>query len=161
MPAKSNNANAGIIQQLNKILSLEYASVVQYMQHSFLVGGHDRLVFSDFFHDQSKSSHKHARILGDKIVALGGVPTVEPATIHQSTDLQEMLEQDLKLERDALDAYMKAWELSSENHALRFLLESIIQEEQIHVEELEKLSAKNKIAAVSDKEKEIKLQRAV
>jgi bacterioferritin len=161
MPAKSNNANAQIIPQLNKILSMEYAAVIQYMQHSFLVGGHDRLVFSDYFRDQSKSSHKHAKVIGDKIVAMGGVPTVEPGTIHQATDLQEMLEQDLKLEREALDAYLKAWELSTENHALRFLLESIIQEEQIHVEDLEKLSAKHKIAAVSDKEKEIKLQRAV
>ena|SRR5437016_4127955 len=160
MPAKSNNANGQIIQQLNKILSLEYAGVVQYMQHSFLVSGLDRLVFSDFFRDQSKSSHKHARVIGDKVVALGGVPTVEPATIHQSTDLQEMLEQDLRLERDALEAYTKAWELSESNPGLKFLLESIIQEEQIHVEELEKVTAKSKIA-VSDKEKEIKLQRAV
>ncbi|MEW6731407.1 MAG: ferritin-like domain-containing protein [Acidobacteriota bacterium] len=160
MPTKSNNANAQIIQQLNKILSLEYAAVVQYMQHSFLVSGHDRVVFADFFRDHSKSSHKHATVVGDKIVALGGIPTVEPATIHQSTDLQEMLQQDLKLEREALEAYMKAWEFSQENHPLKFMLEQIIQEEQLHVEELEKITAKSKIA-VSDKEKEIKLQRAV
>lgn len=160
MPSKSNNAHAQVIQQLNKILSLEYAAVVQYMQHSFLVTGHDRLVFSGFFRDQSKGAHKHAGIVGDKIVALGGVPTVEPATIHQSTDLQEMLEQDLKLERDALDAYFKAWELANDNPGLKFLLESIIQEEQIHVEDMEKMTVKSKIA-VSDKEKEIKLHRAV
>jgi rubrerythrin len=71
-----------------------------------------------------------------------------------------MLQQDLQLERDALQAYLKAWELSNENPPLKFLLESIIQEEQEHVDELEKVIGKNKIA-VSDKEKEIKLQRAV
>jgi bacterioferritin len=158
--AKSENISGQIIQQLNKIISLEYAGVVQYMQHSFLVNGHDRLLFSDFFRDQSKSSLKHAQTIGDKIVALGGVPTVEPATIHQSTDLQEMLLQNLKLERDALEAYTKAWELAQENHPLKFMLEGIIQEEQIHVEELEKLTAKTKVA-VSDQEKEIKFQRTV
>lgn len=159
MPTKTNNGQ--IIQQLNKIMSLEYAGVVQYLQHSFLVSGHDRLVFSDYFHDQSESSHKHARTIGDKIVALGGVPTVEPATIHQSTDLQEMLEQDLRLEREALDAYMKAWEMAADNAPLKFFLENIIQEEQIHVEELEKLTATKSKVSVSDKEKEIKLKRAV
>lgn len=158
MPSKSNNAHGHIIQELNKILSLEYAAVVQYMQHSFLVTGHDRLVFSEFFRDQSKAAHKHAGIIGDKIVALGGVPAVEPASIHQSTDLQEMLEQDLKLERDALDAYLKAWRLAEENPGLKFLLESIIQEEQIHVEDMEKLAVKSKISV---SEKEIKLHKAV
>ena len=98
-----------LLDQLNVILSLEYAGVVQYMQNSFLVTGHDRVVFSDFFRKQSNDALKHAGIIGDKIVALGGVPTVEPATIKQSTDLTEMLEQALKLEREALAAYMKAW----------------------------------------------------
>jgi len=148
-----------IIEQLNKILSLEYAGVVQYMQHSFLVSGHQRIVYSDFFREESKGSLKHASIIGDKIVALGGVPTVEPATIHQTTDLQEMLEQDLELERNALAAYMTAWEMSSSNPTLKFMLESIIQDEQIHVEDLEKMTSKNNVA-VSDGEKEIKLHRA-
>lgn len=151
--------NEQIIEQLNKILSLEYAGVVQYMQHSFLVSGHQRIIYSDFFREQSKGSLKHASIMGDKIVALGGVPTVEPATIHQTTDLQEMLEQDLQLERDALAAYMTAWEMSDRNPTLKFMLESIIQDEQTHVEDMEKMTSKNSVA-VSDGEKEIKLHRA-
>ncbi|MBL8196356.1 MAG: ferritin [Blastocatellia bacterium] len=151
--------NEQIIEQLNKILSLEYAGVVQYMQHSFLVSGHQRIVYADFFREQSKGALKHASIIGDKIVALGGVPTVEPATIHQTTDLQEMLEQDLQLERDALAAYMTAWEMSDRNPTLKFMLESIIQDEQNHVEDMEKMTSKNSVA-VSDGEKEIKLHRA-
>ncbi len=151
--------NEQIIEQLNKILSLEYAGVVQYLQHSFLVSGHQRIVYADFFREQSKGSLKHASIMGDKIVALGGVPTVEPATIHQTTDLQEMLEQDLQLERDALAAYMTAWEMSDRNPTLKFMLESIIQDEQTHVEDMEKMTSKNNVA-VSDGEKEIKLHRA-
>lgn len=151
--------NEQIIEQLNKILSLEYAGVVQYMQHSFLVSGHQRIVYADFFREQSKGALKHASTIGDKIVALGGVPTVEPATIHQTTDLQEMLEQDLQLERDALAAYMTAWEMSDKNPTLKFMLESIIQDEQTHVEDMEKMTSKNSVA-VSDGEKEIKLHRA-
>jgi bacterioferritin len=155
----STYTNEQIIGQLNKILSLEYAGVVQYMQHSFLVSGHQRIVYAEFFREQSKGALKHASTIGDKIVALGGVPTVEPATIHQTTDLQEMLEQDLQLERDALAAYMTAWEMSDKNPTLKFMLESIIQDEQTHVEDMEKMTSKNNVA-VSDGEKEIKLHRA-
>lgn len=141
-----------LLDQLNVILSLEYAGVVQYMQNSFLVTGHDRVVFSDFFRKQSNDALKHAGIIGDKIVALGGVPTVEPATIKQSTDLTEMLEQALKLEREALAAYMKAWEMASGNKPLRFLLESMVQQEQTHVEEMEKIvSSKRSMASEQER----------
>lgn len=151
--------NEQIIEQLNKILSLEYAAVVQYMQHSFLVTGHQRIVYSDFFRKESNGALKHASLVGDKITALGGVPTVEPATIHQTADLQEMLEQDLLLEKTALESYMTAWQMSESNPTLKFMLESIIQDEQTHVEDLEKMTCKNNVA-VSEGEKEIKLHRA-
>src|SRR5215210_1236870 len=97
-------ASQELVDNLNRALGLELASVIQYMQHSFLVTGAEREVYRAFFHDQSEEAHGHARTLGDKIVALGGVPTVEPGMIMQSTDLNEMLKQDLALEREALAA---------------------------------------------------------
>src|SRR5918998_4810408 len=102
-------ANTELIENLNRALSLELGAVIQYMQHSFLVTGPEREVFCEFFRDQSEEAHDHAEMLGDKIVAIGGVPTVEPGEIRQSTDLAEMLRQDLELERTAMEAYVAAW----------------------------------------------------
>src|SRR5919202_6735438 len=102
-------ANEQLIDNLNRALSLELAAVIQYMQHSFLITGPEREVYRSYFRDQSEESHDHAKTLGDKIVALGGVPTVEPGVIRQSTDLKEMLRQDLELEREAMEAYTAAW----------------------------------------------------
>src|SRR5215211_3255920 len=102
-------ANAELIESLNRALVLELAGVIQYLQHSFLVTGPEREVFRKFFRDLSEESHGHAETLGDKVVALGGLPAVEPGEIRQSTDLGEMLRQDLELERAAMDAYMAAW----------------------------------------------------
>src|SRR5437763_13411915 len=96
-------ANAELIESLNRALGLELAGVIQYMQHSFLVGGPERQVFRGFFRDLSGEARDHAGLLGDKIVALGGVPTVEPGEIRQSTELAEMLRQDLELERAAME----------------------------------------------------------
>ena len=134
-------ANAELIENLNQALGFELAGVIQYMQHSFLVTGPEREVFCDFFRDQSKEARSHAVTLGDKIVALGVVPTVEPGEIRQSTDLGEMLRQDLELERAAMEAYMASWRAcTDEELATRFLLEERIAAEQKHIEEFEKLT---------------------
>ncbi|MGH9941002.1 MAG: ferritin-like domain-containing protein [Pyrinomonadaceae bacterium] len=133
--------NTKLIESLNRALSLELAGIIQYMQHSFLVTGVEREVYRGFFRDQSEEAQDHAKMLGDKVVALGGVPTVEPAMIRQSTDLAEMLRQDLELEREAMKVYNEAWEACTDaERATRFLLEERIAQEQLHIDELEKLT---------------------
>jgi bacterioferritin len=139
------NANVSLIELLNKALSLEYSAVIQYNQHRFLLTGKDRIVYADFFSDSSKEANTHVTNLGDKIVALGGVPTVEPGVIRQATSLADMLQQDLELEREALAAYLSAWEASESNRPLRFWLEDIIRGEQLHIDELEKLTSEREV----------------
>ncbi len=135
-------ARAELIENLNKALSLELAGIIQYSQHSYLVTGIEREVYKEFFREQADEAKDHALFLGDKIVALGGVPTVEPAMIRQSTELLDMLKLDLELEREALAVYMVAWDsCGDEDLPTRFWLEGQIAEEQLHVEELEKLTS--------------------
>jgi bacterioferritin len=141
--------NTVLIDNLNRALSIELAAVIQYMQHSFLVTGSEREVYREFFRDQSEEAVDHAQTLGDKIVALGGVPTVEPSIIRQATELKEMLRQDLELEREGMAAYMSAWEACKDADCpTRFMLEERIAKEQLHIEELEKL-ASERIASVT------------
>ena len=135
-------ARAELVENLNKALSLELAGVIQYSQHSYLVTGKDREIFKDYFRDQAEEAQDHAESLGDKIVALGGLPTVEPAMIRQSADVEEMLKQDLELEREAMAVYMAAWaSCGEEDLPQKFWLEERIADEQLHIEELEKLTS--------------------
>jgi bacterioferritin len=145
-------ARTDLIENLNRALSLELAAVIQYTQHSFLVSGVEREVYRKYFRKQGEESQDHAITLGDKIVAIGGVPTVEPSMIRQSTDLAEMLKQDLELEREGLQAYMAAWEsCGDEDRPTRFQLEERIYQEQLHIDELEKLTSERKAGAVKEK----------
>ncbi len=133
--------NAELIKRLNYALSLEYAATIQYMNQQCIVRGVDRQDFAPFFANSSSEAHLHAQNLGNKISALGGMPTVKPAEIRQADTLGQMLAHDLEMEQEALDAYVKAWEAAEGNITLRFWLENIIQEEQLHVDELTKLAA--------------------
>jgi bacterioferritin len=145
-------ARAELIENLNHALSLELAGIIQYSQHSYLVTGIEREVYKEFFRDQAGEARDHAEILGDKIVALGGIPTVEPAMIRQSTDLKEMLKQDLELEREAIAVYMAAWaSCGEEDLPQKFWLEGQIADEQKHVEELEKLTSERTARVNSEK----------
>lgn len=143
---------AELVENLNKALSFELAGVIQYSQHSYLVTGFDREVFKDYFRDQAEEAQEHAESLGDKIVALGGLPTVEPAMIRQSADTKEMLKQDLELEREAMAAYMAAWaSCDDDDMPQKFWLEERIADEQLHIEELEKLAGERNAKVNTEK----------
>ncbi|HXH12746.1 MAG TPA: ferritin-like domain-containing protein [Alphaproteobacteria bacterium] len=129
---------ARVIDALNKAIALENAASLQYKQHALLVRGLWRRMFADFFSGESHSALDHAHRFGQKVVALGGVPTVEVgATIRQSLDVAEMLRQDLDLERQAMQAYLAAHALAEDDVALRTMLENQIEQEQRDIEELE------------------------
>ena len=130
---------ATVLDKLNEILRWEWKGVVQYTQASFLVQDVWRELYEPFFRKGAEESWDHAKKIGTKIVALGGMPTTERAEVHQSTDLHELLQQALEVERGAARLYGETLELCQDDTALRVLLENILLEEQEGAEHLEKL----------------------
>ena len=147
--------NQSIIEALNKALSLEWSGTIQYHQHSFLLHGLWREAYKSFFTSKASECRDHATLLGEKIAALGGLPTVEPAPIKQTRELEEMLRQDLELEKTAVDAYHEALKVAKDDVALRHMLESLIDTETRHLEQIEKLLS---VKTVKMKEKEIRFR---
>jgi bacterioferritin len=137
---------ATMTAKLNEILKWEYAGLVQYTQFSFIVQDVWRAVYAEFFRENGEEALKHAHLVGDKIAALGGVPTVERAEVKQSTELAEMLEYSLEVESKQVHLYTEAIELCGERDvALRVLLEDICRDEQEGVDNLEKLLRKREL----------------
>jgi bacterioferritin len=134
-----------LIEVLNQAVSLEYTAVVQYNQHSMLLTGPDREVFEELFTKQAEEALTHAKTLGEKIVYLGGVPTIEVGEVHQSTSLTEMLEMDLELETQAVETYSLARDVCG-HQPTAYLLEDQIIAEQDDVERLAKLLGQVRIA---------------
>lgn len=128
-----------VIKALNDALMLEYAAVVQYAQLSYCVKGFRRLAVADWFFEQANKSLTHARLIGDKIVALGGTPTTQVGPVGEAQDLTGMVKLSLEMERRSVESYEAALVLAADDVALRVLLESRIETEQADVEELEKM----------------------
>lgn len=132
-----------LIDRLNEALAWELAGVIQYMQAAVMVTGDAREIYRDFFHESSEEALDHCEAVGEKIAVLGGVPTVEPATIRQSADITGMLEAALELEKDALAAWTAAHAVAdAANPGTVFWIEEHIAEEQDHVDHLTKVLGK-------------------
>lgn len=137
-----------LIERLNTVLSWELAGTIQNLQAAALVSGPMRPVYAEFFHDGSKEARGHAEDVASRIVALGGVPTVEPATIRTATSLDGLLDNSLALEEAALAAWEAALEASEDSAPLGigFWIEEMIAEEQEHVDELRKITGRTGVA---------------
>src|SRR5439155_9914042 len=110
--------NNAIVKKLNEILAHEWTGVAQYAQQGFMVRGLWRESYAGFFMDGAEESFGHAKKIGEKIVALGGIPTIERNKIRQSDDLRAMLEQALEFERMAVRHYAEALELAEDDRPL-------------------------------------------
>lgn len=132
-------SNQTIIDHLNEILKHEWTGVAQYSQASFIVEGIWREVYAKMFIENAEESFGHAKLVGDKIVALGGVPAVTRNEVKQSRDLAEILKFSLDFEAKAVEMYDKAIDLAGDDKALVVFLEDILKEEQEGVDEFTKL----------------------
>jgi bacterioferritin len=137
-----------LIAVLNEAISLEYTAAVQYNQHSMLVTGRDRLLFEEVFQHHAKESLGHAKMWGDRIVYLGGIPKGEVNQIRQSSDVMEMLEIDLEIEKRAVEVYTRAHKICK-HLPTQFMLENHILDEDKDVEQLQKLLGKVQVASSS------------
>jgi bacterioferritin len=144
-----------LISVLNEAVALEYTAAIQYNQHSMLLTGRDRLLYEDLFKDSSCESLGHAKLWGERIVYLGGIPKAEIGTIHQSTNVTEMLEMDLEVEKKAVEIYSRARRICK-HEATGYMLENHILDEDKDVEELQKLLGNVAIAqAAAPAEKKV------
>ncbi len=140
--------NQKVIDKLNECLRHEWTGVAQYAQAGFVISGLWREVYSGMFHDNAKESFGHAKLVGEKIAAMGGVPTIERNPIKQSNDLVEMLKYGLDFESAAVKLYNEALDLCDGDRALEVFIEDILKEEQEGVDELSRLLDSHESAVV-------------
>lgn len=123
-----------LIAKLNKDLEWEYAAAVQYIQHAAVISGSKYMTIQKELIVHVNEEIQHAVAISEQIDYLGGTPTVVVEKCETSPDSLEMLKQDLKGERHAIEGYReRIGEAESlGEYALRRVLEDILIQEEEH-----------------------------
>ena len=135
-----------ILQLLNHGLDLEHGAYAQYLSHAEVVDGINAepiiARLKEIAGDEKNHQDKFRTLIG----MLGGVPSMKIAPTFPAKDIKEILEVNLKGEKEAVDTYRKILqELKAEkgqgyyDHFLEHELRHILMEEQEHISELELL----------------------
>jgi bacterioferritin len=132
MPMSKSKFGDDAVALLDTILENELAGVVRYMHYSFMIYGHNRIPIQKWFREQADESLKHAEDAGELITSLGSHPSIEA-----------ILSESLEHEAESLKAYEDLLELSrNENVALEEYARKMIQQEQLHIWEVQKMMRK-------------------
>lgn len=127
-----------LIDLLNVDLELEYSAAIQYINHAAVMTG---AAYGDIIKElkiHATQEIQHAIILADQIDYLRGLPTVAVGKIRTSQDNDQMLQQDLDGEEDAITRYKIRIEQAEQlkEFALGHQLRNILAMEQEHAMDL-------------------------
>ena len=134
-----------IIQLLNQALELEHSAHIQYLSHAEIVAGLEAEPIIERLKEIAGDEHKHQDKFRNLIGLLGGVPSLKMSPAHPARNIKEILIQNLKDEKTAVDTYRKILaELKKEkiqyyDYILEHEVRHILMEEQEHITELELL----------------------
>jgi len=138
----SNHDNKNLIDKLNLMLKQEHACAIRYATHAATITGPASDNIKARFKEIAADEVLHAEMLRDRILALGGVPTMEISTedLKHAQNLSKMLEINLQEETLAIVAYTEILaHIPQTNVILYQTILEIIRDEQEHLEELQNL----------------------
>ena len=132
--------DAKLIETLDALLADELTAINQYMVHSERCAnwGYDRL--HESVEKRAVQEMKHAEELIERILFLEGLPVVSVLNeIRIGSEVEAQHRNDLAAEHTAVKAYNQDIRLATElgDNGTRELLESILKEEEQHVDWLE------------------------
>ena len=137
----AKGAKKELINGLNDDLAHEYQAIISYLLYSKLVHGAVRMELGQFFEGEIADELGHAQFLAQKIVALGGTPTTEPAAVKLPKENREMLEESLKSEKETIERYTRriAQAEAAGEVGLKIDLEGLVSDETRHKDDLERI----------------------
>ena len=141
--AELNKSKA--VDLLNRILEAELAGVVRYTHYSLLVFGFNRIPIVAWLREQAAESLTHAQQAGEMITHLGEYPSlaIGPLLETHEHDIGQILRETLQAEHVALGLYTDLLDLvAGENVALEEYARTLIEAEEEHIDEIDKMLRK-------------------
>ena len=127
----------GAIEKINDALRLQYRSALQYTLSSASLFGFEFQALGDRFWEYAQAELGDARMLVEKVVALGGEPTTEVAPLKWTGDPRDAVERLIEHEEEAVETLQAAIEPTGRegrSEALEHMLEHVIMRKQAQVD---------------------------
>ena len=132
--------NSDVIVRLQLALKEELTAINQYFLHAEMCENWKYEKLSKFIKKQSIDEMKHAEALIERILFLEGSPNLtELMTLTVGSNVKAQLENDLKLEVNAVKMYNESVQIARDrgDNASRELFERLLRDEEEHVDWLE------------------------
>jgi bacterioferritin len=123
-----------LLEMLNGAIAREIQVSIQYMWQHVQWIGVKGFATKDAFEDIAKQEMKHAESIAERLFYLGETPTTKPEPINVGKTLKEMIAQDVKDEKKAIDMYKEIIALAQKENDVTtaFLFMDILKDEEDH-----------------------------
>lgn len=123
-----------LLDMLNGAIAREMQVAVQYMWQHVQWIGVKGYATRDAFQEIAIAEMKHAEAIAERLFYLGGTPTTKPDPINVGKALEEMITQDVKDEKKAMDMYKEIITLArnEKDETTAFLFMGILKDEEDH-----------------------------
>lgn len=140
--------NKRIVTLLNQAFADEWLAYYQYWIGSKIAHGPMRDTITKEFEEHAKEELKHAQMLSNRIIQLGGTPLLEPKEWYERCNcsyappkdpsIEVLLQQNIRGEQCAIEVYKKLADITQKVDIVTFgLVLEILKEEIEHEEDLE------------------------
>jgi len=132
--------NPEVIAKLNEALKEELTAISQYFLHAEMCENWKYDKLGNFIKKQSIDEMKHAEELIERILFLDATPKMtELMQLNIGQNVKDQLQNDLKLELNAVKMYNEAVKIAREanDNSTRELFERLVKDEEKHVDWLE------------------------
>lgn len=140
-----------VLKILNEALAAEIVCMLRYTRHQHTARGLQAQSVVRTFAEHAAEEARHADLIAERIMQLGGKPDYSPATLAlrshsehvEGTDLADMIKEDLVAERNAVESYGEfTRSLGTDDPTTRRLMETILENEEEHANDLASLLEK-------------------
>jgi len=133
-----------LIDELNKGVAREITAIIQYSYHHVMAEGMESPALSEMFEKVALEEMEHLEQFSERINYLGGIPTTKPNPIKVGGTLEQMVQDDLELEYQAIRLYKGQIAIAKEidDTTTRLMLEKILTTEEEHADKWERVLKK-------------------
>lgn len=123
-----------LLDKLNDAIAREMQVAIQYMWQHVQWSGVKGFAVHDELKSIAVEEMKHAEAIAERLFYLGAIPTTKPTPIFVGTTLKEMITQNVKDEKNAIELYKQIVEMArkEEDETTNRLFREILQQEEDH-----------------------------